>query len=317
MRKAALLFNARSGGGRKLRDSDLEQILKVFQEAGVETVLVRTQSSLDAAEQARQAILNGCDTILACGGDGTVHDVLQGMVGSSAVLGVIPLGTANALAHDLRIPCEPRRAARAALTAIPRRISVGQVTVSGPQNASVTRYFTVAVGVGVDAHLFYKLHAGAKQRLGMAAYYAKAWHLWCTHRMERFQVQLSPDAADEMRHASVTEMLAVRIRNFGGVLQELAPGASLERDDLRVVLCHTSNRISYLWYVTRGMLRAHWRVPGVELTYSNAVRCSIPASHSGEESPKVYVEADGELVGTLPAEISMIPDALTILVPQR
>jgi diacylglycerol kinase (ATP) len=317
MRKAALLFNARSGGGRKLRDSDLEQILKVFHDAGVETVLVRTQSSVDAAGQARQAIRNGCDTVLACGGDGTVHDVLQGMAGTSAALGVIPLGTANALAHDLGVPCEPRKAARVALSAIPKRVSVGRVAVSGAQNDPVTRYFTVAVGVGVDAHLFYKLHAGAKQRLGMAAYYAKAWHLWCTHRMERFQVQLSPGAADEVRHTGVTEMLAVRIRNFGGVLQELAPGASLDRDDLRVVLCRTSNRASYLWYVIRGMMRAHWRVPGVELSYSQSVRCSPPAAPSGDEPVRVYVEADGELVGTLPAEITMVPDALTILVPQK
>jgi diacylglycerol kinase (ATP) len=316
MRKAAVLFNARSGGRRNRRESDLQQILKILADAAVEATLVRTQSSQDAAEQARQAIQNGCDTIFACGGDGTVHDVLQGMLGSRAALAVIPMGTANALAHDLRIPRDPAKAARLALRSERRRIALGRVTVNGPANAPLTRYFTVAVGIGVDAHLFYKLQASVKQRLGMASYYAKAWHLWCTHRMSGFQVHVQGSPDEQVLHSGITEMLAVRIQNFGGVLQELAPGASLERDDLRIVLCHSSSRISYLLYVIRGMFRASWRVRGVELTFSKSVRCSSPSSPSGD-SCKVYVEADGELVGTLPAEITMVPDALTILVPPR
>jgi diacylglycerol kinase (ATP) len=317
MRKAALLYNARSGGGRRQRDADLTRILNVLGDAGVEATLVRTQSSVDAAEQARQAIVNGCDTVFACGGDGTVHDVLQGMVGSQAALGVIPMGTANSLAHDLGLPGDPARAVRAALHAETQRIALGRVTLHGPLGSPVTRYFTVAVGIGVDAHLFYKLHAATKQRLGMGAYYYKAWHLWCTYCMENFDVELSIAEGDKAFHSGVTEMLAVRIRNFGGVLQELAPGAALERDDLRVVTCHTSSRFSYLLYVIRGLLRANWSVRGVELAFAKTVRCTVPEI-SGDAPPcKVYVEADGELLGTLPAEITMVPDALTILIPSK
>jgi YegS/Rv2252/BmrU family lipid kinase len=317
MRKAALLYNARSGGGRKLRDSELHRILKILTDAGVEASLVRTQSSLDAAEQARQAIVDGCDTVFACGGDGTIHDVLQGLAGSQAALAVIPMGTANSLAHDLGLPRDPARAVRAALHAEPRRIALGRVTVHGPLGAPVTRYFTVAVGIGVDAHLFYKLHAGTKQRLGMGAYYYKAWHLWCTHCMENFDVQLSSTEGDKVVHNGVTEMLAVRIRNFGGVLQELAPGAALERDDVRVVTCHSSSRLSYLLYVMRGLLGANWSVPGVELAFAKTIRCTAPEISGEAARCKIYVEADGELLGTLPAEITMVPDALTILIPKK
>jgi diacylglycerol kinase (ATP) len=316
MRKAALLYNARSGGRRNRRESDLREVLQILADAGVQASLIRTQSSADAAEQASKAILEGCDTVLACGGDGTVHDVLQGIAGSRVALGVIPMGTANALAHDLGIPLEPSKAVRAALKAEPKRIAVGRVTVNGLDGNRRTRYFTVAVGIGVDAHLFYKLHSGTKQRLGMAAYYAKAWHLWFTHRMAEFQVQLSPGAFGEALRTGVTEMLAVRIRNFGGMLQELAPGASLEREDVRLVLCQTSSRFSYLLYVIRGLLRGRWSVPGVELVHSHAVRCHYEDVSESGGSSKVYVEADGELVGTLPAEITMLPDALTILAPK-
>jgi diacylglycerol kinase (ATP) len=319
MRKATLLYNARSGGRRNQREADLQSALKILAEAGVEASLTRTQSNADAGEQARKAILEGSDTVFACGGDGTIHDVLQAMVGTRAALGVIPLGTANALAHDMGIPMDPCRAVRAALDGQSRRVAVGQVKLSGLDGQPLTRYFTVAVGVGVDAHLFYKLNAGVKQRLGMRAYYAKAWQLWFTHRMEKFRVHWPDnDAGPTVRHG-VTELLAVRIRNFGGVLRELAPGASLERDDLRLVACCTSNRLSYLGYVMRGLLGANWNVPGVELSYSRAVQCDYSAREGPQPGAirKVYVEADGELVGTLPAEISIVPDALTLLGPGK
>ena len=317
MRKAVLLYNARSGGRRSQRQSDMQSALKILADAGVEASLLLTQSSTDAAEQARKAVLDGCDTVFACGGDGTIHDVLQAMAGTHVALGIVPMGTANALAHDLRLPSEPSEAVRAALRAEPRRVALGRVQVRGFRGEAVTRYFTVAVGVGVDAHLFYKLNAAAKQRLGMAAYYAKAWHLWFSHRMERFVVQWINGESGTGRRTGVTEMLAVRIRNFGGVLRELAPGASLERDDLRVVLCSTSSRLSYLLYVTRGLLGLRWKVPGVELMHSERVLCDYSVGSGATEPPsKIYVEADGELVGTLPAEVSVVRDALTILMPK-
>jgi diacylglycerol kinase (ATP) len=318
MRKAALLYNPRSGGRRSQRRADLEASLAILRKAGVEASLTLTQSRDDAAEQARQAIAGGCDTIFACGGDGTVHDVLQGMAGSQAVLAVLPMGTANALAHDLGLPLRPVAAARAALTGEPRRIALGRVEYRDLQGHPGARYFTVAVGIGVDAHLFYKLQSGSKQRLGMAAYYAKAWQLWFTHRMEKFQVECDESGTGQTRRLLVTEMLAVRIGNFGGVLQELAPGASLDRDDLRVVLCQTSNRFSYLAYVTRGLLRATWQVRGVDLAHSGNIRCDYAPLDQRSPGPrrKVYLEADGELLGTLPVQITVESEALTILAPK-
>ena len=314
MRKATLLFNARSGGQRKQREDDLRKILKILAEGGVETALIRTQSSADAAEQARQAILAGADTILACGGDGTVHDVLQGVAGSRVALGVIPMGTANALAHDLQIPMDPAKAAHDALEGVPRRVAVGQVTVRGFDGKSCTRYFTVAVGIGVDAHLFYKLTADVKQRIGMAAYYLKAWQLWFTHRMGRFRVDW--EAGQPKSRHGATQVLAVRIGDFGGVLRELAPGASLDREELRLVVCHTASRIAYLNYVTRSFVRGSWTVPGVSLADTKEVSCDYePYSHGTVN--KIYVEADGELIGTLPAKIEIVPDALTIIAPKQ
>src|SRR5450432_2366476 len=196
MHKAALFYNPLSGRRRERRLTDVAGVLKVLQQAGVEATAEPTRGQADAAEQARHAIAAGCDTIFACGGDGTAHDVLQGMVGSHAALGVIPLGTANALAHDLRLPLSAVGAARALLTAKPLRIALGRVEYTDFEGERGFRFFTVAAGIGVDAHLFYKLNPLVKGRLGMAAYYAKATRLWLTHPVEKFAVEVDGEDQD-------------------------------------------------------------------------------------------------------------------------
>jgi diacylglycerol kinase family enzyme len=235
------------------------------------------------------------------------------MVGTSAALAVIPLGTANALAHDLRIPFSPELAAQSVLRAVRRQIAVGQVEYTDFHGKRAQRYFTVAVGIGVDAHLFYALDPLHKHRLGMAAYYAKATHLWLTHRMETFAAAFLETGRSDWQQAEVSELLAVRIRNFGGVLRELAPAAGLERNDLRLVLFRTTSRLRYLMYIQRGLFGGSWRVPGIDLVHSERLRCTaLPGDESGKS---IYVEADGELLGTLPAEISIARDALHLLAP--
>src|ERR1022692_558682 len=322
MRKAALLYNPDSGGRRAQRQAELESVLALLRGANVEAQLVLTDSPAYAKEKARQVVLAGCDTVFACGGDGTIHNIVQVLANTPVALAILPMGTANALAHDLGLPTGLSAAARAALHAVPRRVALGLIQYLDLDGKPGTRFFIVAAGAGVDAHLFYKLHAGTKQRMGMAAYYAKAWQLWFAHPMTRFLVEFSEAGSGESRRAEVTELMAVRIRNFGGVLQELAPGASLERDDLRLVFCRTASRLAYLLYVTRGLLRRSWRVPGIDLAYSGRVSCQYqPAPPSSDipprSRPKVYVEADGELVGTLPAGITIVPDALSLLAPPR
>jgi diacylglycerol kinase (ATP) len=313
MRKAALLYNPHSGRRKKYRLQDVGAAAAVLSEAGVEIDVAPTRAASDAAAQVRAAIRDGFDTIIACGGDGTVHDVLQGLAGKNAALGIIPLGTANAMAHDLRLPLNPAAAARALLTATPKRIAAGRIDFRDFNNLPSFRYFTVAAGVGVDAHLFYKLNRLIKDRMGMTAYYTKALHLWWTHRMRYFEAEFSNNGSSLLKEPRLSEMLAVRINFFGGVLRELAPGASLARNDLRLVLCRTGNRAMYLAYVFRGILGMSSGVPGIELAYADQVTCR---SVQGEKPENIYVEADGELLGRLPITLSTVPDAMTVLVPQ-
>jgi YegS/Rv2252/BmrU family lipid kinase len=316
MHKAALLYNPDSGGKRNRRRSELESAIGILREAGVEATLVLTHSRQHAEENARRSVLAGCDTIFACGGDGTIHNIIQVLANTRVALAVLPMGTANALAHDLGLPMNVAAAAAAALRAQPRRVALGCIQYQNRAGTTGTRYFIVAAGVGVDAHLFYQLRSGTKNRLGMAAYYAKAWHLWFNYAMTRFHVEYTESGSQTPQHAELTELLGVRIRHFGGVLNQLAPGASLNRNDVRLILCRTSNRLAYLAYVTRALLHARWSVPGIDLVHAEKAACQYAlTSNQSSKAPKIYVEADGELLGTLPVQITVVPDALTLLSP--
>ena len=297
------------------RQRELQSSLEVLRDGGVEAELVLAESREHAGDQIRQAIASGCDTIFACGGDGTIHNVAQVLANSAVALAILPMGTANALAHDIGLPLSAVGAAQAALRAVPRRVALGHVTYVDLQGRSDARYFVITAGVGVDAHLFYKLQTATKKRMGMAAYYAKAWNLWFTYPMTRFAVEYVESGSEAPRRADATELMCIRIRNFGGVLQELAPGASLDRDDMRVVVCRTASRLSYLAYVTRGLLRQRWKIPGIDLAYSSKVSCGYISSSAPQGQRKIYIEADGELLGTLPLEITVVPNALTLLAP--
>ena len=312
MRRVLLLYNPASGIRKERRRADVEAVTKVLRDAGAEVRASVSGGPEATLQQVRQAISDRVDTVLAWGG--TINDVLQGLVGSRVALGVIPVGTANTLAHDIGLPLHPVKAARALLSAVPLRLAAGQVDYRAFDGKTVRRYFTVAVGVGVDAHLFYKLNAAVKSRMGMTAYYAKATRLWLTHKMLFFDAEYVDAATDKAFTTKVSELLAVRITKFGGILREFAPGASLKREDHRLALFKTGSRLLYLAYIARGLFGARWSVPKVELRTSPRISCrSVELNPSNAE--RIFVEADGELVGTVPAEISVVPDAFTLLVP--
>jgi len=147
--------------------------------------------------------------------------------------------------------------------------------------------------------------------------------LWATYDMRRFEVEYSNGSGLPQR-ALLTELLAVRIRFFGNILRELVPGASLDCRELRAVMCRTASRNAYLQYVAGALLGRQWTITGIDLVSCSEVVCHLPEKSGSERSDgrnddhsddRVYVEADGELLGRLPARMTMQPDALSLVVP--
>jgi YegS/Rv2252/BmrU family lipid kinase len=326
-RKAALIYNPIAGTRSSRRRAQVDAAAAVFRTAGVEVQIEPTRAAGSASQQAMEAAEAGCDAIIGCGGDGTIHELIQEVVATRArvSLGVIPLGTGNGLAADLGIPRRPEAAARILLASEACRIAVGKIESTLPGGVTQSRYFIITAGVGADAEMLYQISLGFKQRHGLAAYYAHAVRLIASHRFVPFEVEFRT-AGDpgQPRREVVSQALGVRIATFGGLVRKLAPGASLRSDAMRLLLFKSPRRMAFIRHVLGSALgRSLGNIPDVELVFADEAVCTaitegtqLPAGwHDAPVSSRIYAQADGELVGGLPVRLSMVRDALTLLMP--
>jgi diacylglycerol kinase (ATP) len=311
MRRVALIYNPASGQYFPRRKAAIEAARAVFLNAGIAAELFFTRDAGSATAYARQAVREGYDTVLACGGDGTVHEVAQSLVGTEVALGVIPLGTANALAANLGLIASPVKVARRLLDAVPARISVGRIHYRDGDGNPASRYFLVAAGVGADALLMARLDVRLKRRFGYILYLIQALHVWATSSFPLFEAVLPADGNGQARTVNVSQLLAVRVRSFGGLLGPFAPGASLCNNSLSLLAFKTQSRLHYLNFILRAMARRHDFNGSVELLETPSIECR-PRNGSDD---KLFAEADGEVLGSLPVKIEAVPESLTLLVP--
>src|SRR5580700_1216757 len=98
---------------------------------------------------------------------------------------------------------------------------------------------------------------------------------------------------------------------------DLLPGPPLNCGYVRAAMCRTASRNAYLQYVTGALLGRHWSVKGIDVVSCSEIVCRLPEgdSHPAGPGQRVYVEADGELLGRLPARLTMVQDALSLVVP--
>ncbi len=310
MKKAFLIYNPASGRKRTRRAEQITRAAEVFRSAGIHAEAHATTHAGSAAQQTQQAVAAGFDTIIACGGDGTANEVLNGLMGSAATLGVIPLGSGNLLATDLLLPKEPAAAARALLTYQPRDVCPGVITYQ-TKAGQEKRYVIVAAGVGADAELMYRTAVELKERYGMYAYFLEMARLAWRGRLPMFQVEwLAENGAQ--RSEAVALISAARANRFPGLLRRVRLGGALTRNDYRLMLfktCRVRHFLSFFASLASGW---NWNVPQVELAYASSFRCTLlqPAEGRG-----IHCEADGELLGTLPVEVSIEARTFKLLMP--
>jgi diacylglycerol kinase (ATP) len=311
MRRVALIYNPVSGQHSAGRASHIPNVQAILREAGVEVSSLETHAPGSAKALAVAAVRQGHDTVLACGGDGTVHEALQGLVGTDVALGVVPLGTANALAQNLGLGRNPVKAVRALLNAKHVEVPVGRIFFQEPNGTEGWRYFTVAAGIGADALLMSSMDPELKRRYGYALYILEAAKIWATNPFPLFDARFSVNGNGASRMEQVSQLLAVRIRSFGGALGVLAPGATLHKNDLSIVAFKTRSRIQYMRFLLATILGRQTFSRTIELLDADSVECR-PLNGS---KTSVFVEADGEVLGALPARIELAREKLTLLVP--
>ena len=311
MERAMLIHNPRSGRRPHTRGKALQEAAAALREAGVRVQVAATDAPGHGTELARRAVSQGCDAVIACGGDGTVLEVLQGVVNTPAALGVLPMGTKNALAWELGIPTAPRQAARLLIDCDKVRVAVGKAEFEKQTGGTEERYFMSAAGIGADAEMMYRLATNFSRRLGMWSYYREGLRVFFGHDYRDFEAEIRT-ASGESRRERVSDLLAVRLSGLGGLLSRLAPGAGLSREDFRLVLFKTRRRWPYLVYTAGVISRRGWLPKDVEILDATEVRCA-PAP--GTE--RVCIQADGESLGTAPATLKIIPSACLLLVPKN
>jgi diacylglycerol kinase family enzyme len=314
MKRAFLIYNPFAGFRRHHRVHQVEAAAEELRHAGVEAKIMPSRGPSKAGAQAKEAIAAGYDTIIACGGDGTIHDVLQGMVGHpEAALGILPVGTANALASDLKIPHDPVMAMRRQLEYHPRTIAAGLIESCSGKHPKQSRYFTVMSGVGPDALLVYSLSAEAKARWGVAAYVVNALWEYLTYKHAPYDMTIT-GIDGQREQISTAQVMTVRIHDFGGPLKKFARGADLSLNHLRTVVFRGGVRISYPAYLLSALFGITAGIPGVEIRDAQEIVCR---PFPGREDARVYCEADGECLWRLPVRISIRPNAFNLLMPPR
>jgi diacylglycerol kinase family enzyme len=137
------------------------------------------------------------------------------------------------------------------------------------------------------------------------------FRVWATHSFPLFDATYVPTESVQPSIVAASEILAIRIRDFGGLLHHLAPGASLLKPSLRLLAFKTRRRFQYMRFVIASLLQRQTFSRQIELLDVHSVEC-----RSRNGSPDgVFVEADGELLGGLPVTMEIAPEKLTLLIP--
>lgn len=292
IRRVALIVNPAARAAPRAQAA----ALRAFAAAGVDCTSRITTAPGEGARLARECT-GQVDAVFTLGGDGTAMEVVDALAYSDVPVGVLPGGTGNLVARTLGIPLRADRAVQALLGGDRARVDLGRLT-SG-------RRFAFAAGVGVDAHMIAATPPSLKRRLGVLAYVVTA--AGGVLRRDPFRVRCSVDGEQVEREA-----VAVMVANFGTVLNELVTlGPGIRQDDGQLDLCVFGPR------TTLDAMRITWRLHRRDFRDDPCALWRRGRRIRIETDPPRLAQADGELIGETPVEVTVEPLAATLLVPRH
>ncbi len=297
-KNAFLIYNPRAGKFGRTGRASLDRAVEILKRDGMQLRVIPTTGPRTASALARNCAANGADLVIAAGGDGTINETAEGLIHTHVPLAILPGGTANVLAMEMKLDRKLERVAARLGEFQPRRIPVGHLVCGG---GSISRHFLMMAGVGLDAHIVYHVNATIKARAGKFAYWLAGWSL-----LGKSLAQI--EAEVDGRRFGCSFALVSKVRNYGGDF-EIAQSVRLFDDEFEVVLFEGRNTFPYVKYFLSMAVRRLEGTGGVTILRS----CRITLPRPVDE--RVFVQIDGEFAGHLPAEITIVPDALTLLVP--
>lgn len=294
-RKATLISNPKTGRyvPRRKTIPELASDLKAL---GVEVEVKLTAGPGDATEIAAKAARNGSTDVIVAGGDGTINEAIQGMVGTNARLGIVPRGTGNVLARELSLPLNVDEAIAVAARGNSRRIHFG---VAIDETTNTRRHFVLMAGIGLDASVVRRVHPTLKKRIGKGAFWVSGLSHLALWRPRPFTLEINGSKY------SATFAAVGKAARYGGDLM-ITPHARLDEPMFEICIIETFSRIQYLHLLSYAMREG---MPddkkGVRFVKAERVRAVGDAA----------VQVDGELLGHLPMRFEISPHSLEVIVP--
>ena len=306
LRNALLIHNPNAGGGGADRRKELDEARRIFATGGIEADLAETTGPGDATEIALRAGNEGRQLVIACGGDGTLNEVVNGLArqqnGHRVPLALLPGGTANILAKELTLPWDIPQAAQRLVRGTVREIALGLATpVNEPEKA---RYFLSVAGAGPDGRITYAVDLELKAKMGIFAYWWQGAREVLNYKFPRFNVKTK----DQTIEASL--VIVGRTKHYGGPFK-ITTEADLYEDQFELAVLTTQSGLRYLSYLPTlwfGNLR---NSEGVHFVKADTLLCEP----TGGEP--VYAQVDGEPLSRLPVEFKIVPRALKLLIPEE
>ncbi|HSV73801.1 MAG TPA: diacylglycerol kinase family protein [Chthonomonadales bacterium] len=278
--------------GRGWQEWSPERLAEELRRHGFDARIHRTRAPGDGALAARQAAKSGACVVAAAGGDGTVREVAEGLLGSDAPLAILPCGTANVLAHDLGIPMDPVRACSIAAGGVVRAVDAAWCGES---------LWMLACGAGLDAAITLGVRREWKRRVGMAAYTPSILRSVLSMRPFRAEVCVDGVAFPE----TLWLALAANTRHYAG---RFCLGADVRIDDgLLHLFLFTGGRMA--------LVRALLALAAGRLDRCASVRVVRGAAIDVRAEPDQPVQIDGDTRLQTPVSIRVAPGAVRVRVP--
>lgn len=303
-RNALLIHNPNAGNGGKGRRRQLEEARRIFSVGGIETDLSETTGPGHATEIALRAAHDGRELVIACGGDGTLNEIVNGLAAQEnehrVRLALLPGGTANILAKELDLPWDIPSAAQRLVRGTVKEIALGLATPL--EHPDKKKYFLSVGGSGPDGRIVYAIDLDLKARLGILAYWWQGTREVFRYNFPHFRVV----TGDKTMDASL--IIVGRTKNYGGPFK-ITTGADLFEDQFELMALTTQSGFRYLSYLPRLWLGDLRETEGVHFWKTQKLVCE-PL----DKNP-IYAQVDGEPLARLPVEFKIIPRALKLLVP--
>jgi YegS/Rv2252/BmrU family lipid kinase len=305
LQNALLIHNPNAGHGGARRRRLLDEARRIFASSGIEAELAETRGPGDATEIAQRATAERRQLVIACGGDGTLNEVVNGLAGHSnghrVPMALLPAGTANIFAKELTLPWDIPAAARKLVRGNVVDIALGLATpVNEPAKQ---KYFLSVAGAGPDGMIVYSIDLELKARLGILAYWWQGAREVFRYQFPHFRVIVAGQSADS------SLVIVGRTKHYGGPFK-ITTLADLYEDKFEVMTLNTRSGFRYLSYLPTlwmGKLRG---TSGVFFSKTDTVLCE-PL----DDKP-VHAQVDGEPLARLPVEFKIAPKALKLLVPE-